>query len=255
MRSIRSFISIAAVVAAVAASAFAQGARDIGTGRWDLIAADGRTLTAATDAYLQMTGPAGRFEGNTGCNQMWGNAAVRGRRITFSGIATTRRACRMMAGSVAEDTFLAAMRRTVRYAVSRGELTFYDRRGREALRFRSSQAADTGIAGKWTLETLGGRRHTAKGEEVFVRFDPAKGSAGGNTGCNVFGGSYTASGRNISITDVISTMRACEEDNRMQVERDFLNGLRSAQTYEIRNGKLHLLAGSRVVMVLARSSG
>jgi heat shock protein HslJ len=79
-------------------------------------------------------------------------------------------------------------------------------------------------------------------------FDKNKGSAGGNSSCNVFGGSYTATGRTLKITEVISTMRACIEDDRMSIEREFLDGLRQANRYEIERGKLMLYRNQRLLL-------
>jgi heat shock protein HslJ len=81
-------------------------------------------------------------------------------------------------------------------------------------------------------------------------FDKSKNGAGGNTGCNVFGGSYEADGKKIAITEIISTMRACVEDDRMSVERELLDGLRDSNRYEIKGGKLYLYAGQRLLLTL-----
>ncbi|MDI1241343.1 MAG: META domain-containing protein, partial [bacterium] len=68
---------------------------------------------------------------------------------------------------------------------------------------------------------------------VFINFDSSKRSVGGNTGCNVFGGSYAASRNTISMKDLISTMRAFAEGGKMQTERELLDGLRRADTFGI----------------------
>ena len=82
-----------------------------------------------------------------------------------------------------------------------------------------------------------------------INFDSSKRSVGGNTGCNVFGGSYTASRNTISMTDLISTMRACIEDGRMQTERELLDGLRRADTFEITNdNRLKLYDNGRILL-------
>ncbi len=83
-------------------------------------------------------------------------------------------------------------------------------------------------------------------------FNSKKKSAGGNAGCNVFGGDYTATNNTLKITEIISTMRACIEDDKMSVEREFLDGLRSANRYNIRNGKLFLYRGNVLLLTLRR---
>jgi heat shock protein HslJ len=103
---------------------------------------------------------------------------------------------------------------------------------------------------KWTLEAIKGVAVSKIGRTAFVVFDKNKGSAGGDSSCNVFGGSYTASGRTLKITDIISTMRACIEDDRMSIEREFLDGLRQANQYRIDRGKLMLYRNDRLLLTL-----
>ena len=44
---------------------------------------------------------------------------------------------------------------------------------------------------------------------------------------------------------MISTMRACIEDERMNVEREFKNGLQKANRYEISKGKIESLSRTK----------
>ena len=87
------------------------------------------------------------------------------------------------------------------------------------------------------------------GDTPFLSFDKAKGSAGGNTGCNSFGGSYETEGKDkIRISDTISTMRACIEDNRMEVERGFMDGLQTTDRYELEGTSLRLYEGETLLL-------
>ncbi len=81
-------------------------------------------------------------------------------------------------------------------------------------------------------------------------FDAAKRSAGGNSGCNVFGGEYTATNKTVKVTEIISTMRACIEDDKMNVEREFFDGLREANRYQIREGRLFLYRNNTILLTL-----
>ena len=81
-------------------------------------------------------------------------------------------------------------------------------------------------------------------------FDPAKRSAGGDSSCNVFGGSYSAIGNTLKLTEIVSTMRACIEDDRMLIERQFLDALRATNRYEIERGKLMLYQNRRLLVTL-----
>ncbi len=101
---------------------------------------------------------------------------------------------------------------------------------------------------KWMLEAIRGVSVSKVGRTAFVVFDKQKGSAGGNSSCNVFGGSYSASATKLKITEVISTMRACIEDDRMQIERRFIDGLEKTDRYEIQHGKLMLYQNKRLLL-------
>lgn len=95
---------------------------------------------------------------------------------------------------------------------------------------------------KWELVRIDGEDlKLGEGDKPFLSFDKEKGSAGGNTGCNVFGGSYELQGENsIRIFDTISTMRACIEDDRMSVERKFMAALLEVDRFEIEDKGLKM---------------
>lgn len=98
---------------------------------------------------------------------------------------------------------------------------------------------------KWELVRIDGEDlKLGEGDTPFLSFDKEKGSAGGNTGCNVFGGNYEQTGENgIRIFDTVSTMRACIEDDRMTVERKFMAALLEADRFEIDGESLKLYKG------------
>src|SRR5436190_8100773 len=103
---------------------------------------------------------------------------------------------------------------------------------------------------KWVVEILNGKSVEIEGTKPFISFDAANQSAGGNTGCNLFGGSYAVSGDTIRIFDTVSTMRACIEDDRMEIERKFTDALQNANRFEIKNKKLYLYRKDKILAVL-----
>jgi heat shock protein HslJ len=231
-------------------SAAAQD-RDLAGVRWELTRVNNRTVVNSP-VFIEIEAGSRRFTGNTGCNQMFGPVRINGGRITFSNVGTTRRMCKMMPGSIPENTIIRSLENTVSYRINGRVLTFYDRRGRIEMQFRrdaEQRTERTGLEGrKWMLEAIGTRRTLVAISDAFVVFDERKRSAGGDSGCNAYGGSYTARNSTISITDVISTMRACEQGNRMEVERSLFDGLRRANRYDIRDGRLFLYRGSDLLL-------
>ncbi len=234
------------------------GPADIDGIQWTLTYANGRNVTSAI-AYFEIDRTGSRFTGNTGCNRMFGSVDVRGQKIDFSGIGSTKRMCKLPDGSVSELAFLNALDKADKFARNANVLYVFDRQGRTILRFKrqvklSPVEEPSGRRQleekKWVLESIRNRKTFAPIKGAFINFDAAKGSAGGNSGCNVFGGEYSDKGDKIRITEIVSTMRACIEDDRMAIERDFFDGLRKANRYDIRDGRLRLFQGSTLLLTL-----
>jgi len=234
------------------------GPLDIDGIQWTLTYANGRNVTSSI-AYFEIDRDGTRFTGSTGCNRMFGSVDVRGQKIDFSAIGSTKMMCKLPAGSVSETAFLNALDKADRFARNANVLYVFDRQGRTILRFKRlvKQPPVEEPAGrrqleekKWVLESIRDRKTFAPIKGAFINFDAAKGSAGGNSGCNVFGGEYTVKGDRIEIIDVVSTMRACLEDEKMAIERDFFDGVRTANRYEISDGRLRLYRGKTLLLTL-----
>lgn len=235
------------VIGILSAAAFAQSDRrnDLSARRWELAEINGKRIYSSK-AFLEIERSENRFSGNAGCNRMFGTVAVSGRNINFSGVGTTRMFCSERDVMKLEADFTRLLERVTRYERTGNNLTLYAR-NRLVLKFKGTEksgADDNSTARlenrKWVLESIKNRNLPKLEIVPFINLDQAKGSAGGNTGCNVFGGNYTANGERISFSNIISTMRACIEDERMNVEREFKNSLENADRFEIKGGKLYL---------------
>ncbi|HWU36604.1 MAG TPA: META domain-containing protein, partial [Candidatus Acidoferrum sp.] len=74
-----------------------------------------------------------------------------------------------------------------------------------------------------------------------ITADFGKGILSGNSGCNDYNGSYTASGGQIKIGPMASTMKTCAAPTGiMDQETQYLAALGSAATYDIQGTKLEL---------------
>jgi heat shock protein HslJ len=104
------------------------------------------------------------------------------------------------------------------------------------------QSADeAGLFGKkWWLTKIytkeGAREVSVK--KPFIRFDKEKRSAGGNAGCNSFGGTLSLEKGKVSITEIFSTKMYCEGIQPM--EDLFLGDLGQVDRFEIKDNKLLL---------------
>ena len=216
------------------------------------------TVVSNTKAFIRFTEDERRFSGNAGCNIMNGPVRMRGRSIDFGPVITTKIACTPKPAAI-EGALLSALERSNRFQITRNRFRLYD--GRRLLaEFSPVRQIEPDEEPsyvpdrlnledrRWVLKSIAGSVIPKVEQEAFVVFDPVKNSAGGDTSCNVFGGSYSAEGNKLRITETISTMRACIEDQRMDIERGFLDGLRNADRYEIRTDELMLYRRSKLLL-------
>ena len=228
----------------------AAGQRHELTGtKWQLTHIDGKVV-ATNKAFLEFDPDHTRFSGNAGCNRMFGDVKFAGRLVDFGSIGTTRMACVDSDSNRIERSFTSNLENVKRFRVNNSALELLNG-GRVLLRFTAAkQEAPRLESRKWVVEEIGGKTLRVKGIAPFVVLDQSKASAGGDTGCNVFSGSYAASGNTIRIFDTVSTMRACVEDERMTTERQFMGALQNANRFEIRGNRLLLYRGNKLLMKL-----
>ena len=74
--------------------------------------------------------------------------------------------------------------------------------------------------------------------KAFLRFDQQKSSTGGNGSCNSFGSNLTINDNEVSFKNIFSTKMYCEAVQ--QIENDFLNRLKIANLFEIKDKALFL---------------
>lgn len=90
----------------------------------------------------------------------------------------------------------------------------------------------------WVLETVGGAPAAAGVTSSLVLGED--GSAGGNGGCNSYGGDVTIDGASLSFSQIASTLMACPEP-AMSQERALFDALGATARYEIDlDGRLSL---------------
>jgi heat shock protein HslJ len=247
------------IIGILSLGVFAQGNRrnDLSDKRWELTEINGSRVYSSR-AHLEIADSDTRFSGNAGCNRMFGTVSITGRNITFGNVGLTRMFCGERGVMKLETDFTRALERVTRFERTGNNLSLYAR-NRLVLKFKGaakSNDEDNSTARlenrKWVLETIKNRRLPKVEVQPFISFDKSKMSAGGNTGCNVFGGKYSVTRETIAITDLISTMRACIENEGMNVEREFTGALRDANRFEISGSRLNLYR-NRVLLLSFRA--
>jgi heat shock protein HslJ len=110
-----------------------------------------------------------------------------------------------------------------------------------ALFAAANDAAQTLPQGKWRLASYNFKQKIAfpiDKMEITMNIH-ADGKLGGKSGCNVYGGSYAFENGKLKITDIISTMMACEEPS-MQFEHLFNDTLLGTTEYSLKDSILTL---------------
>jgi heat shock protein HslJ len=106
----------------------------------------------------------------------------------------------------------------------------------------TDQRVLTGI--DWRLVSLGpagAETSVIAGTTVTLRFAEDD-RASGSTGCNSYGGTYQVRGDNISFSRLVSTRRACLDQNANQQEQRFLSTLGAASRFRLSSNRLTILS-------------
>jgi heat shock protein HslJ len=96
----------------------------------------------------------------------------------------------------------------------------------------------------WRLASLGpagAETDVIAGTTVTLRFGE-EGRASGSTGCNNYSGTYQVRGDNISFSRLVSTRRACLDQNANQQEQRFLSALEAANRFRLTSNRLTILS-------------
>lgn len=236
------------------------GVSDLESRRWQ--------FTEINDAKVENAAPfvefnlkEKRFAGNAGCNRMFGSVEIMGNDVKFSKIGTTKIFCSKEGVMKLEGDFVKALEQTTRFERQGETLNLYAGNNL-ILKFSgmAKNASGENTSGendsdetrledkRWTLAAIAEKPLPKLEKTPFLVFDKQKQSAGGDTGCNSFGGSYKTQANKISVTEIISTMRACIEAERMNIEREFLGGLQKTNRFEVKAGKLNLYEGDKLLL-------
>jgi heat shock protein HslJ len=80
----------------------------------------------------------------------------------------------------------------------------------------------------WQLDSFGpADAAVAPGAAITLEFS-AGGQVGGHSGCNNYGGSYTVQESRLHITEIVSTLKACDDEALNDQEGQYLTALRTA---------------------------
>jgi heat shock protein HslJ len=102
---------------------------------------------------------------------------------------------------------------------------------------------------EWRLISLDGNTQIGEaigGRAITLVFEDNE--AGGSAGCNSYGGNYTSGAGDISFSQLISTLMACEGEGIMEAEQAFLAALNAADRYELSDSGLTISGGGHTLV-------
>jgi putative lipoprotein len=115
-----------------------------------------------------------------------------------------------------------------------------------------NETSTTSLIGSWKFTSYSRAdvlTPAVSGTEAGLTFNN-DGTISGNSGCNGFGGSYKVEGDQVSFSEVVSTLMACDEP-RMAQEGAFHQVLTETATFNIEGNTLTIM-NNDYVLVLAR---
>jgi len=116
----------------------------------------------------------------------------------------------------------------------------------------ATEEPSASLVGAWTLTAYGPAGATTPAvpdTEAGLTFNE-DGTVTGDSGCNGLGGSYTVEGDQITFSEIVSTLMACD-DPRMVQENAVQQVLNGAATFKIEGNTL-TLTNSDMALVLTR---
>ncbi|HSL56119.1 MAG TPA: META domain-containing protein [Pyrinomonadaceae bacterium] len=105
--------------------------------------------------------------------------------------------------------------------------------------------AQSGLTGiDWRLVSLGpagAETDVIAGTTVTLKLAEDE-RVSGSTGCNNYGGTYQVRDNNISFSRIVSTRRACLDQNANEQEHRFLSTLETANRFRLSSNRLTILS-------------
>jgi len=215
-----------------ASGSTASGADALNGTRWTLDIA-GLNVPGADKVLPTIAFADGSVSGNAGCNTFSGSYTVSGASLTIGQLASTKMACGTVETAV-ETAVLGRLGKVAGYTMTADALTLTDSSGATLLTYAP---APTGLQGAWVATGYlnadkSGFVSIVIDTEVTAAFGP-DGTLAGSSGCNTYSGSYTVDGDAMTVSQMISTQKACETPaGVMDQESGYLAALQSSVKFQ-----------------------
>jgi heat shock protein HslJ len=200
------------------------------------------------DAIGEITlnfGTDGELNGSGGCNGYSGTYTGDASTLMPGAILSTLRLCADEAVNAQEQAYFQALESITGYEIVDGQLVISYGEGEQIVLMQVNNLANT----SWQLVSIGGS--DAVGETPVTIEFADNGDVRGNTGCNIFGGTYSTNGGDIAFAEnLFTTRRACLDEAAGAQEQAFLDALRGATTFAVaEDGMLTITYGDGQTLV------
>jgi heat shock protein HslJ len=194
---------------------------------WDLVTMNG-------EAPIDGAVPTLSFEdesvnGTTGCNSYFGSYTLDGTNLSIGQVGQTEMFCEERMEQ--EQSYLQMLMSAVSLTLENETLTIHTSEGDLVYQPAENQALE-GTA--WNLSGIATGDaivNTWVDEQITAEF--IDGTMSGSAGCNSYTTTYETSGNAITLGETVSTLMACEDEEVMARESEFLAALENIATFEI----------------------
>lgn len=213
-------------------------------GKWILISLNGENLIKGAYISLYFTGDT--ISGSSGCNSYSTPHKIDSNKktIKLTEIMMTTKACSKPKGILQQEShYIKLLTKINSYKTHDNELRLYNKKDNVYLSYRfQPDPKDQPLENtNWKAQTFlnGGMAFTATYTSMFtITFK--NGTMTGRTGCNSYHGSYTVSGKSISIINIRSTPKSCSEKDHIEEVNLFFKLLNKVESYRIKGNLLSL---------------
>lgn len=191
----------------------------------------------------------GRAGGSAGCNGYSVSYSFSGDQISFSMPISTMMACADEALMTQESAYLQALPTASGFTFSADQLVITLADGQQLV-----FAPDASLVGTtWQLASWNGPAMfilPIEGTPLTLEFR-ADGTFGGSAGCNLFNGTYQQQGTSLTLSQAVSTRRACLSEELNAQEQFYLESLTTVSGATLERGQLILSFGDNQQMIFS----
>lgn len=207
---------------------------------WTLSNLNGISALAGTPVTLHFADD--KIDGTDGCNRYSSTYMVNGAKFTVNkNIISTMMACSeaIMRQAAA---YTLALTQATNYKIENQQLLLLDANGKTLATFKPQVSGLGGTT--WSVTGYNNGKQAVvsvlAGSDLSANFS-ADGKLSGSAGCNNYMASYETSDKNIKISSISSTEKACSAPGGIMIqESQFLNALKTVATYRLDGNRLEL---------------